>query len=124
IVMQVHYSLLAFSQTSSGTPDPDLSRVGLYLSPVPLDPITFLPVVNPFFTIPPGESRYKVTALLPILRTIELIAIAPHMHLLGRDATVRAIFPDGTRQELIHMEKCDFHWKGNDIYKVTLFLPA
>src|SRR5437762_578263 len=104
IVMQVHYSLLAFSQTSSGAPDPDLSRVGLYLSPVPLDAITFLPVVNPFFTIPPGESRYKVTALLPILRTVELIAIAPHMHLLGREATVQAIFPDGTRQKLIHID--------------------
>jgi hypothetical protein len=123
IVMQVHYSLRSLS-ASSGAPDPDLTRVGLYLSPVPLDPISFLPIVNPFFTIPPGQSRYKVTALLPILRTVELVAIAPHMHLLGREATVVAHFPNGSQRELIHIDNWDFHWQGNYIYKDPLVLPA
>jgi len=84
IVMQVHYSLVDFSRTSSASPDPDLTRVGIYTSPVPLEPITFLPIVNPLFSIPAGESHYQVKAVLPISRTLELTAIAPHMHLLGR----------------------------------------
>jgi hypothetical protein len=124
IVMQVHYSLLGFSQISSGPPGPDLTRIGLYLSPVALEPISFLPVVNPFFSIPPGESHYQVKAVLPITRTVELVAIAPHMHLLGRDATVQAIFPNGDRLQLIHIADWDFHWQGNYIYKEPVVLPA
>jgi hypothetical protein len=124
IVMQVHYSLTGFSQTSSGVPGPDLTRIGLYLSPVPLEPISFLPVVNPFFSIPPGESHYQVKALLPITRTVELVAIAPHMHLLGREATVVATFPNGDQRELIHIDDWDFHWQGNYIYRDPIVLPA
>jgi hypothetical protein len=57
-----------------------------------LQPISFLPVVNPFFTIPPGASHHKVSAFLPIVNTVELVQITPHMHLLGRQVTVDAHF--------------------------------
>ncbi len=124
IVMQVHYSLLDFSRTSSGQPDPDLTRLAIYTSPVPLEEITFLPIVNPLFSIPPGESHYQVKAVLPISRTVEMIAIAPHMHLLGRDATVEARFPSGERRQLIHIDDWDFQWQGNYIYRDPVILPA
>src|SRR5207237_876289 len=73
IVMQVHYSL---SPTSSAQA-PDLTHVGVYLSPVPLQPLSFLPIVNPFFTIPAGNSHYQVKAVFPITSTVELISVAP-----------------------------------------------
>jgi hypothetical protein len=122
IVMQVHYST---SQVSpSATLDPDLTRLGLYLSPVSLAPITFLPVVNPFFTIPAGDPHYKVTASAYISNTVELTSIAPHMHLLGREATVVAHFPDRTSRQLIRIDDWDFHWQGNYIFKEPIILPA
>ncbi|OLD18871.1 MAG: hypothetical protein AUI91_09745 [Acidobacteria bacterium 13_1_40CM_3_56_11] len=124
IVMQVHYSLVDFSRTSSASPDPDLTRVGIYTSPVPLEPITFLPIVNPLFSIPAGESHYQVKAVLPISRTVELTAIAPHMHLLGREATIEARFPNGDRRQLIRIDDWDFHWQGNYIYRDPIILPA
>ena len=124
IVMQVHYSLLDFSRTSSAAPDPDLTRLAIYTSPVSLEEITFLPIVNPSFTIPPGESRYQVKAILPISRTVEMIAIAPHMHLLGREATVEARLPSGERRQLIRIDDWDFHWQGNYIYRDPVILPA
>src|SRR5439155_937596 len=124
IVMQVHYSLVDFSRTSSSSPDPDLTRVGIYTSPVPLEPITFLPIVNPSFFIPAGESHYQVKAVLPISRTVELTAIAPHMHLLGREATIEAQFPNGDRRQLIRIDDWDFHWQGNYIYRDPVILPA
>ena len=124
IVMQVHYSLLDFSRISSGSPDPDLTRVGMYTSPVPLEEISFLPVVNPFFTIPAGESHYQVKAVLPISRTAELVSIAPHMHLLGREATVVAIFPNGDTRQLIRIDDWNFQWQGNYIYRNPIVLPA
>jgi hypothetical protein len=82
IVMQVHYST---AQAARGGALPaDLTRLGLYLSPTQLQTISFFPVVNPFFTIPAGESHYQVKAFLPIINTVELVQITPHMHLLGR----------------------------------------
>ena len=88
IVMQVHYSLLNVSPGE--TLAPDQTRIGLYLSPAPLQPINYIPVVNPFFQIPAGDSRYQVKAISLITSDSELVGIAPHMHLLGREATVEA----------------------------------
>jgi hypothetical protein len=124
VVMQVHYSLLDFSRTNSGAPAPDLTRLGIYTSPAPLEEISFLPVVNPFFTIPPGESSVQVKASLPISRTVELIAIAPHMHLLGRRATVEAVLPNQERRQLIRIDDWDFQWQGNYNYRDPIILPA
>ena len=124
VVMQVHYSLLDFSRTSSGAPAPDLTRLGLYTSPVSVEEISFLPVVNPLFLIPPGQSGVQVKAYLPISRTVELVAIAPHMHLLGRQAKVEAVFPNQDRRELIRIDDWDFQWQGNYNYRDPIILPA
>ncbi len=123
IVMQVHYSLSGISQSSRPL-EPDLTRVGIYLSPVPLQPISFLPVVNPFFTIPAGDSHYQVKASYVIGRAVELVAIAPHMHLLGHQATIEAQFPNGDRRQLIRIDNWDFHWQGNYVYRDPVLLPA
>jgi Copper type II ascorbate-dependent monooxygenase, C-terminal domain len=120
VVMQVHYS----TSLASGPLDPDLTRIGLYLSPAPLQAIAFLPVVNTLFTIPPGNPHYQVKAFLPIPTTVELVAIAPHMHLLGREATVVAHFPNGSVKQLIRIEDWDFHWQANYLYREAITLPA
>jgi len=120
IVMQVHYS----TSLASGPLDADLTRIGLYLSPVPLQQIAFLPVVNTQFTIPAGDPHYQVKAFLPIASTVELVAIAPHMHLLGRQVTVVAHFPNGSTRELIRIDDWDFHWQANYMYREAITLPA
>jgi hypothetical protein len=121
IVMQVHYST---HEVSSGPLDPDLTRVGLYLSPAPLQAITFVPVVNTFFTIPPGDPHYQVKAAVLMPVTVELVAIAPHMHLLGRQITVDAHFPDGSSRQLIRIDDWDFHWQSNYAFREPVTLPA
>ncbi len=60
VVMQVHYSLSQLARTAGASLTPDLTRIGLYLSPSPLQPISFLPVVNTLFGIPPGESNVQI----------------------------------------------------------------
>jgi hypothetical protein len=124
VVMQVHYSTSEASRNSSVPLDPDLTRLGLYLSPAPLDAISFLPVVNPFFAIPAGDPHYQVKAVLPIPNTVELVAVAPHMHLLGREVTVDARFPNGSVRRLIRIDDWDFHWQGNYIFREPIILPA
>ena len=46
--------------------------------------------------VPPGEANHEERASLTIPADITLLRIAPHMHLLGRDITVTATFPDGS----------------------------
>jgi hypothetical protein len=123
IVMQVHYSLSGLP-SGSPPPDSDLTKLGIYLSPVPLQPISFLPVVNPFFNIPAGESHYRVPAYYFINDTVELIGITPHMHLLGREVTIDAVFPNGDRRQLIRIADWDFHWQGEYTFKQPILLPA
>jgi hypothetical protein len=123
LVMQVHYSTSEMA-AESGALDADLTRLGLYVSPAPLEGLSFVPVINPFFEIPAGASHYEVKAFLPILNTVELVAIAPHMHLLGREVTVTARLPNRSVRQLIRIEDWDFHWQGNYTFREPIVLPA
>ena len=121
IVMQVHYSTHEAAQAPL---DPDLTRVGIYLSPTPLQAVEFWPIINPFFTIPAGNPHYQVKAFLSTTTDVDLLSIVPHMHLLGREMTVVARFPDGSRRELIRIDNWDFHWQALYNYKDAVRLPA
>ena len=46
------------------------------------------------------------------------------MHLLGREATVEARFPNGQRRQLIRIDDWDFRWQGNYFYNEPITLPA
>jgi mono/diheme cytochrome c family protein len=124
IVMQVHYSTAEAARLSFGPLEPDLTRVGLYLSPAPLEALRFLPVINTGFAIPAGDSAHEVKAFLPIFSTVDLVAIAPHMHLLGRKVLVEARFPDGSVRQLIRIDDWEFHWQANYLFRDPIRLPA
>jgi hypothetical protein len=126
IVMQVHYSLtdVHTGEATGLTNQFDQTRVGLYFSPTALQQLSYIPVVNPFFQIPAGDSHHLVTALSNVPRNLDLVAIAPHMHLLGRDIRVTARFPNGTTRELIHIDDWDFHWQGFYAFQQPVSLPA
>jgi hypothetical protein len=129
IVMQVHYSTSGAHHDAglaggAAAIEPDLTRIGLYLSPTALQRISFLPVVNLLFSIPPGSSRHEVRAVLPILSPVDLVSIAPHMHLLGRQISVDARLPNGETRQLIRIDDWDFHWQGNYVFREPVFLPA
>ena len=127
IVMQIHYSPLghiSHPRETDAPPAPDKTKVGLFLSPAKLRPVDFLPVVNPFFSIPAGEKHYQVTAFLPIPTAVELTAVTPHMHLLGREVLVEARFPNGSTKELVHITDWDFEWQATYTLKQPVLLPA
>ena len=125
IVMQVHYSPLGhLSHPTDGPPAPDRTRIGMFLSPSKLRPVEYWPVVNPLFSIPAGNSRYLVTAVMPIPTTLDLTAVTPHMHLLGREVLVEARFPNGATKELVHITDWDFQWQATYTFKEPVRLPA
>jgi mono/diheme cytochrome c family protein len=120
IVLQVHY------HPHDPNPKPDSTQIGLYYDKVkPAQTMLVLPLINQNFTIPPGDSNYKVPAAFTnTLFNAHLWFIAPHMHLLGRRMNVDATMPNGSTQCLVNISDWDFNWQGMYRYKTPIAIPV
>src|SRR5580765_6224136 len=121
VVMQVHY------HHRGDGPAEDRTRIGLYFARKPVDQrVRSIPVLNRTFVIPAGAARHEVRAsfTVPANRNFHAIGIAPHMHLLGREMTVTATYPDGTVRPLVRIDDWDFHWQGMYDFAAPVPLPA
>ena len=56
-------------------------------------------------------------------RPMSLVAIHPHMHLLGREMKVWAKMKDESVRPLIHIDDWDFNWQGNYTFAKPIPLP-
>jgi hypothetical protein len=116
--MQVHYH-------PNGVRTTDRTQVGLALNRGPIQKdLQLLINVNTNFAIPAGASRYTVTATSTVPVNAHAIAVLPHMHLLGREVRMEAVYPDGTRRPLIYIDDWDFQWQATYYYKDPVPLPA
>jgi mono/diheme cytochrome c family protein len=121
VVTQVHYH-----NRGQGA-DTDLTRVGLTFARAAVDKrARALAVVNRTFVIPAGAARHEVRAVytVPPSRNFHVLGIAPHMHLLGREMKVTAVYPDGTAVSLIQIDDWDFHWQGTYTFARPIPLPG
>jgi peroxiredoxin len=117
IVLQVHYH-------KDGKPETDFSRVGVYFSNGPIDKTLHLAPVIHGLQIPPNDAHYTVTTTsVPSPVDYHLLAITPHMHLLGHSMKLTAIKPDGTKIPLVSVSDWDFNWQSTYFYKKPLALP-
>ena len=121
IIMQVHYSALY------GKVLPDRSEVGVYFAK---EPVTRRLLSNDVradgpFTIPAGATSHTLRGRLgPLTSRAELVAILPHMHLLGKTMRVTARFPDGSRHCLVDVTDWDLRWQRTYFYRTPVILPA
>ena len=74
--------------------------------------------------IPPGEKNFLVTDDFTIPEDVELLAIYPHAHYVGKDLEAFATFPDGTKKSLIHIPSWDLNWQAVFRYVSPVELPA
>jgi hypothetical protein len=119
VVVQMHYNNPATEERT------DRTRVALHFARGPIDKrVHSIPVLDQRFTIPAGARRHEVHAMRHISQDAQLVAISPHMHLLGREMKVTATLPDGTVTPLIHIEDWDFHWQGTYDYAQPVALPG
>jgi hypothetical protein len=79
--------------------------------------------LNPTLHIAPGEANHEERAHLDIPTDVTLIRIAPHMHLLGRDMTVTAIYPNGSQKRLVSVPSWDFRWQTIFTFAKPVKLP-
>jgi tetratricopeptide (TPR) repeat protein len=73
--------------------------------------------------IPAGVSDFHVTDSFTMPADVDLLAIYPHAHYLGKDLLATALLPDGSKQTLIHIPRWDLNWQAVFYYAEQVFLP-
>ncbi len=101
------------------------AEVGLYFSSKPptLFPMLLQLEHDGAIHIPPGDRSFAVTDSLKLPEDVDLLAIYPHAHYLGKVMEAWATLPDGTRRWLIRIPNWDINWQAEYEYKQPVFLP-
>lgn len=116
IVLQLHY------QPNGKAASTDQTRVGLTLAKeAPRKRMMSATASGWQWTIAPGDANAEGHARLTFGEPVELVSLQPHMHLRGKDMTVRLIYPDGKTVTLLSVPRYDFNWQI--IYDLEKPLP-
>jgi tetratricopeptide (TPR) repeat protein/mono/diheme cytochrome c family protein len=110
----------------SGKPEWIQPSLGLYFTE---QPATRFPMLLQLendrkLDIPPGEKNFLVTDEFTLPEDVQLLAIYPHAHYVGKDLQAFAKFPDGTQKSLIHIPEWDLNWQAVFRYQAPVDLPA
>lgn len=124
LVIQIHYA-------PSATDEKDLSSVNIFFSKQSVNreiqqaPISPSALINGQFIIPPNTVKKFVGKIAgsSIPKDVSLLAVAPHMHLTGKNCKSYAITPKGDTIKLIRIEDWDFHWQGYYMMKNLVKIP-
>ena len=120
IVLQMHY-------TTIGQAVSDKLQIGVMLAKEPPTKLRAAgggQMPNATFTIPPGDPNYEVTAKQTLMKDTYLSTLYPHMHVRGKDATYKVIYPDGKEEVLLRVPKYDFNWQLTYKLAEPKLLPA
>jgi len=113
---QIHYAKVAQA-------DSDRTRIGLYLAPKPPEkPLKRVDLRNRFFMIPAGAANHEVKRCYDVEQDKLLIAITPHMHYRGKDATYELLHADGRRETLLAVPRYSFDWQLQYRFKTPVLM--
>ncbi|MBX7154107.1 MAG: T9SS type A sorting domain-containing protein [Bacteriodetes bacterium] len=124
IILQLHYA-------PTTTPEDDQSSINIFFAKEPADreitqtSIGPLNMVNGPLVIPADSVKTFVGMFKPaIIRAdVSVLAVAPHMHLLGKNCRAYAVTPKGDTIKLIKINDWDFHWQGYYMMKNLVKIP-
>lgn len=106
IVLQLHYT------PNGKTVVQDQTRVGITLAQeVPAKRFMSAVAASWNWEIPAGDPNYEGRARLTFGEPVELVFIQPHMHVRGKDMTIRLVYPTGESQTVLIVPHYDFHWQ-------------
>ncbi len=116
--------ILQLHMQPTGKPETVEPTIGLWFAPSPPSvPRLTLRIGDQPIDIAPGASFTMRDALtLPV--AVELLALFPHMHYVGRSVRVWATLPDGTRRPLLAIDDWDPAWQDKYTLATPLALPA
>jgi tetratricopeptide (TPR) repeat protein/mono/diheme cytochrome c family protein len=109
----------------SGKPEVIQPSIGIYFTPHAATKFPMLlQMENDLkLDIPSGEKNFAVTDdfILPV--DVDLMAIYPHAHYLGKDIQAYATMPDGAKKSLIHIPQWNLDWQAVYRYAEPVRLP-
>ncbi len=109
----------------SGKPELIQPSIGIYFTdkPATKHPILFMMQCDELLSIPPGDPNYVVTSRFVLPFDVDLLAIYPHAHHLGKDLKATATLPGGASEMLIHIRHWDLNWQAVYRYLKPVPLP-
>ena len=110
---------------STGKSESVQAEIGLYFSPIPPSRFPMLIQLehDGAIDIPPGDRSFAVTDELRLPADVDVLAIYPHAHYLGKLIEAWATLPDGSRKWLIRIPDWDINWQAVYDYRKPVFLP-
>ncbi len=99
--------------------------LGLYFTdkPATMHPILLQLENDRMLDIPAGNKHFVVTDEFTLPVDVDLLAIYPHAHYLGKDLQALAKFPDGRSETLIHIPDWNLSWQAVYRYAQPVKLP-
>ena len=109
----------------SGKPETLQPIIGLYFTDQPATKFPMLLQLqnDAKLDIPADERNFVVSDELTLPIDVDLLAIYPHAHYLGRDLQATATMPDGRTDTLIHIPQWDLNWQAVYRYVQPILLP-
>lgn len=109
----------------SGKPELIEPSLGLYFTD---HPATKFPILLELqddlaLDIPSGVAHFAVRDTFTMPSDVDLLAIYPHAHYLGKELRATATFPDGVKHDLIFIPRWDLNWQAVFYYEQPVFLP-
>ena len=74
--------------------------------------------------IPPYMADFTVTSELKITQDITINGFYPHMHVRGKSAEYRVVYPDGKEQLLFDVPRYRFDWQERYVLAEPLKIPV
>jgi Copper type II ascorbate-dependent monooxygenase, C-terminal domain len=118
IILQVHYH-------PNGKAGIDKTRVGLYFARKPVKQALHWNNATSYdFQLPAGANNVEVKASWYVPVDVDVVAVSPHMHLLGRDMHMSVRLPSGRTDNLIEIADWDPSWQSAYYFQKPIPLLA
>src|ERR1043165_8592656 len=108
-----------------GRPEPVQPSVAFYFTrePPSKSPMLIQLEHDGALDIPPGDADFVVSDEIRLPVDLDVLAVYPHAHYLGKLLEGFATLPDGQRRWLIRIPDWDLNWQAVYRLKKPLFLP-
>ncbi len=120
-----NYLVLNTHLQPTGKPEQVQPSVGLYFTDKP--PARFPMLIqlehDGALNIPAEDRNFLITDDFRLPLDVDVLAVYPHAHYLGKLLEGYATLPDGTRKWLIRIPAWDLNWQAVYRYRDPLFLP-
>ncbi|MCA9263778.1 MAG: tetratricopeptide repeat protein [Planctomycetales bacterium] len=117
LVLQLHMQ-------TTGKPEQVSAQVGVYFTDSPPTRYPLKVVLRRTdIDIPAGDANHAIEDSFTLPVDVELMAVIPHAHYLGKTLEAIAIYPDGREEPLLRIPQWDFNWQGDYRYDPPVMLP-